>query len=355
MEKQVAIFLLLIWRSIASPVFLEAQGSKIWTLALANSWQDGQPWIVGCNFIPSTAINELEMWQKETFDSVTIDRELSWAHQLGMNTVRVFLHNIPWQEDSEGFKGRINQFLDIADRNQIKSMFVLFDDCWNDDPRPGKQPDPRPGVHNSGWVQCPGRSMHNDSSTWGILESYVKDILTAFGKDQRIRIWDLYNEPGNGNYGDGSFALLRRVFDWAWSVRPVQPLTAGIWYDNQLFNNWQTSHSDIISFHNYNDAVNLEAEIRSLEKKGRPLICSEYMARTRNSRFQTHLPVFKKYKVGAINWGFVSGKTNTIYQWEKPVPDGSEPKIWFHDIYRKDGTPFDEQEVGFFKEITGSK
>ncbi|MFI5153022.1 MAG: glycoside hydrolase family 2 TIM barrel-domain containing protein [Chitinophagales bacterium] len=327
----------------------------IWTAEKANGWYKSQPWSVGCNFIPSTAINELEMWQAESFDRATIDRELGWAHGLGMNLVRVFLHIIPWQTDASGFKERINEYLTIADRHQIKTMFVLFDDCWNADPKPGKQPDPKPGIHNSGWMQCPGKKMHNDSSTWGQLEGYTKDILSSFKNDSRILIWDLYNEPGNSQYGNSSLILLKKVFQWAWSVRPSQPLTAGIWYDDKNFNDWQLANSDIISFHNYNPAGDLEKEITDLNKRGKPLICSEYMARTRNSRFGTHLPIFKKYKVAAINWGFVSGKTNTIYQWDTPVPDGSEPKIWFHDIYRKDGTPFDEKEVEVIKQLTAAK
>jgi hypothetical protein len=327
----------------------------IWTAEKANGWYKSQPWLVGCNFIPSTAINELEMWQAESFDRATIDRELGWAHGLGMNLVRVFLHIIPWQTDANGFKARINEYLAIADRHQIKTMFVLFDDCWNADPKPGKQPDPKPGIHNSGWMQCPGKKMHNDSSTWGQLEGYTKDILSSFKNDSRILIWDLYNEPGNSQYGNSSLILLKKVFQWAWSVRPSQPLTAGIWFDDKNFNDWQLANSDIISFHNYNPAGDLEKEITDLNKRGKPLICSEYMARTRNSRFGTHLPIFKKYKVAAINWGFVSGKTNTIYQWDTPVPDGSEPKIWFHDIYRKDGTPFDEKEVEVIKQLTAAK
>jgi hypothetical protein len=168
-------------------------------------------------------------------------------------------------------------------------------------------------------------------------------------------MWDLYNEPGNGNYNETSLPLLKDVFEWSWEVRPSQPLTTGIWYDNKNFNDWQLSHSDVITFHNYSKADELEKQISDLQKYKRPLICTEYMARTRGSRFETHLPVFKKYNIGAINWGLVSGKTNTIYQWDTPIPDGSEPKVWFHDIFRKSGEPYDKKETEFIKQITASK
>jgi endo-1,4-beta-mannosidase len=336
-------------------IVAHAQNLHQWTSGHANDWYKQQQWLVGCNFIPSTAINELEMWQKETFDPSTIERELAWAHNIGMNTVRVFLHYIPWKADGKGFKERMSKYLDIAGRNKIKTIFVFFDDCWNDNPKAGKQPEPKPGIHNSGWMQSPGKGMHNDSATWKELEKYEKDLLTTFKKDSRVLMWDLYNEPGNSNYNETSFPLLKDAFKWASEIRPTQPITAGIWYDNKTFNEWQLRNSDVITFHNYGKVNELEKEIKDLLQYNRPIVCTEYMARTRGSLFESHLPVFKKYNVGAINWGLVSGKTNTIYQWDTPMPDGAEPKTWFHDVFRKNGEPYDKKETEFIKEITASK
>ena len=345
--KRTGIILLLLITSIAT-----IAQSKIWTKQQANDWYKKQGWLVGADFLPSTAINQLEMWQAETFDSATIDRELGWAHNIGMNVMRVYLHDLAWQEDPEGFKNRMNRYLAISTKNQIKTLFTIFDDCWNPDPAIGKQPDPKPGIHNSGWVRSPSKTVHDDTTQWTYLEKYVKDVLTTFRNDDRVLMWDLYNEPGNSSYNETSMPLLKKVFEWAWAVRPSQPLTAATWYDNKDFNTFQLANSDIITIHNYNDADNLEKELKEKAKLGRPIVCSEYMARPRNSRFQTHLPIFKKYNVGAINWGLVSGKSNTIYQWSKPIPDGSEPELWFHDIFRKDGTPYDKKETDFIKAIT---
>jgi len=345
--KRTGIILLLLITSIAT-----IAQSKIWTKQQANDWYKKQGWLVGADFLPSTAINQLEMWQAETFDSATIDRELGWAHNIGMNVMRVYLHDLAWQEDPEGFKNRMNRYLAISTKNQIKTLFTIFDDCWNPDPAIGKQPDPKPGIHNSGWVRSPSKTVHDDATQWTYLEKYVKDVLTTFRNDDRVLMWDLYNEPGNSSYNETSMPLLKKVFEWAWAVRPSQPLTAATWYDNKDFNTFQLANSDIITIHNYNDADNLEKELKEKAKLGRPIVCSEYMARPRNSRFQTHLPIFKKYNVGAINWGLVSGKSNTIYQWSKPIPDGSEPELWFHDIFRKDGTPYDKKETEFIKAIT---
>ncbi len=323
-----------------------------WSAARAKSWYAGQGMPVGANFLPSTAINQLEMWQAATFDTATISKELGWAAAIGMNTMRVYLHDLAWLADSTGFKQRIHTFLDIADRHRIRALFVFFDDCWNPDPQIGQQPAPKPGIHNSGWVRSPSKAVHDDSTKWGYLERYVKDVLDHFRNDKRILLWDLYNEPGNNGYNLTSLPLLRKVFEWAWTVRPSQPLSVGTWYDNKVLSEFQLASSDVITFHNYNDSTNLEKEILSLKKLGRPIICTEYMARTRGSKFQSHLPVFKKHKVGAINWGLVAGKSNTIYQWDTPMPDGAEPAVWFHDVFRKDGSPYDPDEINAIKQVT---
>lgn len=328
---------------------------NIWPKEKASQWYAKQPLRVGANFLPSTAINQLEMWQADTWDPATVDKELGWAENIGMNVMRVYLHDLAWKADPTGFKKRMNDFLAIADKHHISILFTVFDDCWNPDPVIGRQPEPKPGIHNSGWMRSPGQSVHNDSTQWAYLEKYVKDVLQTFKDDKRIFLWDLYNEPGNSGYDLSSLPLLKKVFEWAWAVRPSQPLSCGVWYDNKTLNQYQLEHSDVITFHNYNDAASLEKQIIDLQQYGRPVICTEYMARTRGSKFQTHLPIFQKYKVAAINWGLVAGKSNTIYQWGTPIPDGSEPKIWFHDVFRKDGSAYSPDEISAIRKTTGKQ
>jgi endo-1,4-beta-mannosidase len=178
--------------------FARAESPR-WPEQAANEWYAGQPWLVGSDYIPANAINELEMWQADTFDPQRIDLELGWAQGLGMNTMRVFLHDLLWQQDATGFKKRIDAFLEIADKHKIKPMFVLFDACWDPAPKLGKQRAPTPGVHNSGWVQSPGASALQDPGQYARLEAYVRGVVGAFANDQRILAWDIWNEPNNGN------------------------------------------------------------------------------------------------------------------------------------------------------------
>jgi len=346
-----------------------------WTANRAQSWYAKQPWLVGSNYAPASAINELEMWQAQTFDPTEIDRELGWAQSLGMNTMRVFLHDLPWKEDSEGFKKRIGTFLEICDKHQIKPMFVLFDSVWDPQPKSGPQRAPRPGVHNSGWVQSPGAAALSDESQYPRLEAYVKGVIAAFAQDKRVLAWDIWNEPDNTNgssYGSLEpkkkveivVALLPHAFAWARSSKPEQPLTSGIWHEDpntpeklSPMAKEQLELSDVISFHNYSPPAKFEQEVKWLEKYGRPILCTEYMARPQGSTFQDILPIAKREKVGAINWGFVAGKSQTFLPWDSwqhPYVD-RQPPVWFHDIFRADGTPYRPEETAFIRKETGKK
>jgi len=323
-----------------------------WPAARANAWYANQAWPVGCNFTPSTAINQLEMWQGPTFDPSTIDRELGWAADLGFNTVRVYLHDLAWSARPYALKSGIDRYLEIASGHGIRTIFVLFDDCWNDHPKVGSQPEPIPGVHNSGWLRSPGSGPVVDRAAWPRLKRYVQGVMDAFGQDRRVLAWDLWNEPGNNGMGTKSLPLLMQAFEWARAVAPSQPLTAAVWFDSQELNEFQLAASDVISFHNYHGADDLAAQIDELKTLGRPLICTEYMARASNSLFATHLPIFQRNGVGCLSWGLVSGKTQTIFPWGSE-PGGPEPELWFHDIFRQDGTPYAAEEIEAIKRATG--
>ena len=348
-----------------------------WSKEKAWEWYDKQPWLVGANFNPSTSINQLEFWQSATFDPESIDRELKWSSELGMNLHRVYLHNLLWKQDSLGFLNRLDTYLSLADKHNIKTMFVLLDDVWHPIPKLGKQPDPIPHVHNSGWVQAPGAEILGDTTRHKELEVYIKGVTNRFANDDRVLLWDLYNEPdnvaGQANRRElevkdkqkYSLLLLKKVMKWAREVNPSQPLTSGIWRGN--IDHWGTpdslppidkymvENSDVISFHTYDGNMdNVRRKIEVLKKYERPLLCTEYLARGGGNTFETVMPILKKDKIAAINWGFVSGKTNTIYPWVSwDSTFTGEPKIWHHDILRQDGTPYSENEVAFIKKITG--
>ena len=351
------------------------QPAARWSAERAATWERQAGWMVGSNYAPATAINQLEMWQAESWDPRTIDRELGWAEGLGFNTMRVFLHDLAWRQDPQGFLARVDEFLAIADRHHIRPMLVLFDAVWDPFPRAGRQRQPTPGLHNSGWVQSPGVEIMRDSLRFAEhLEPYVKGVVGRFANDRRVLAWDLFNEPDNvngGSYGafeprnkgELAFALLRRTFAWAREINPTQPLTAAPWKGDWVdpsqtapITTFMLENSDVITFHGYEPLQSVQRLVAALRRYGRPIICTEYMARPRGSTFESILPYFKEQRVGAINWGFVSGKSQTIYpwdSWEHPYP--SEPPVWFHDIFRTDGTPYRQSEVELIRSLTARR
>ena len=332
----------------------ESGQQAVWTAEQAHTWYAEQDWIVGCNYTPYNAINQIEFWQEATFDPETIDRELGWAEEIGFNSLRVYLHYLVWARNPTALKERMEYFLEICESHWIRPMFVLFDDCWNENPDLGKQPDPIPGTHNSGWVQCPGSASHlQDTSLYPVLKAYTQDIIRHFADDRRVLLWDLYNEPGNNDYVNLTLPLLERVFAWAQEVRPSQPLSVGIWGFGDEFddlNKLQAENSDVITFHHYGRQEELIRLLARLKEHDKPLICTEYMARTRDCTFESHMPVFKKENIGCYNWGFVSGKTNTIYMWDSVY--AAEPELWFHDIFRQDGIPYSQEEIDLITSLT---
>jgi hypothetical protein len=370
MKTRLSLYFWCVLMVATVPAFAQSR----WTAEKAHLWYGAQPRLAGANFIPSTSINQLEMWQAESFDLATIDRELGWAEQLGFNTMRVFLHDLMWTHDRDKFIRRVDQFLEVADKHHIRILFVIFDGVWDPQPKLGRQRDPRPHVHNSGWVQSPGVEILSDPKRQDALEDYVKGILKNYANDKRVIVWDLFNEPDNPNersYGKVespekaklALQLLKKTFTWARQVNPSQPLTAGVWRDDwsdpaklSEINKFMLEESDVISFHSYSDLATLKRHVESLKRYGRPLLCTEYMNRQTKSLFDPNLGYLRAENVAAYNWGLVAGKTQTIYPWDSwDKPYTAEPAVWFHDIFRPDGTPFDPKEVEYIKQVTSTK
>ena len=332
-----------------------------WSTEKANQWYAQQVWPVGCCYVPSYATNQFEMWQEETFNLQVLDKEFAICQELGFNLVRIYLHEKLWFADAEGFKSRINQLLELADSYELKVTFTF---CTNggDEQELGVQPESIPGTHGGRWCWSPSTEMMNNPSLWPQFKAYLQDILTSYGNDSRILYWCLQNEPENIKKGRDPYEWMKAMYEWAWEVRPSQPLTSPIWirpgYKGATTKldmvAWVVSNSDIISFHCYYSPEELETFIKMLKRFNRPMICQEYLARTLGSTFEGSLPIFKREKIGCLNWGLVEGKAKYRYPWGHKLEDG-EPKVWFHSIFWEDYTPWKQSEVDFIKSMTEDK
>lgn len=341
-----------------------------WTTERAADWRARFGWLVGCNYTPAYAANQIELWSADLFDAAAIARELADARALGFNVLRVYLHDLAFAADPAGLLDRLERFLAIAAGHRLGVVPVIFDSVWHPFPQPGPQAPPRPGVHNAGWVQSPGIAVLRDPARFAALEGYVHALLARFGRDPRIVLWDLWNEPDNANpqaygaldLGEGKGELVRpllaRVFAWARAMQPTQPLTSGLWAGSwdaaslTPLQQLQLEASDIPSFHCYGDARAMAARVASLRSLARPLLCTEYMARPMGSTFAEVLPLLAAEGVGAISWGLHRGRTQTHLAWDTwSVPCAGEPAAWFHDILWPDGRPYRPDEAALIRRI----
>jgi len=344
----------------AKPATVPEDRPARWSAQEAWRWYGQQPWLCGVNFVPSTACNTTEFWQRESFDPETIDRELGWAGKIGLRSCRVFVQYLVWKHDPEGLLQRIDRFLAMADRHGLSVVPVLFDDCafgqpLITEPYLGKQREPIPGMLGPSWTPSPGLKTVVDKSAWPELERYVKAIVGRYREDRRVVFWDLYNEPGNTGMGNKSLPLVEATFAWARQAKPRQPLTISVWNGglhelNRLF----IEQSDIISFHAYTNYEGMRKAIAQYKAHGRPVVCTEWMARLMGSRFETDLPLFRRENVGCYSWGLVNGRMQCQFSWWSK-PGSPEPKVWFHDLFRKDGTPYDPAEIEVIRRVTAEK
>jgi Cellulase (glycosyl hydrolase family 5) len=350
-----------------------AERSARWTAAQAADWQDQVGWLVGCNYVPAYASNQIEMWSADTFDAAAIDRELADAARLGFNALRVYLHDLAFAADPSGFLERVELFLGLAARHGLRVIAVIFDSVWDPSPQVGRQRAPLPGVHNSGWVQSPGVAVLREPARFAALEAYVRAVVARFREDKRIVLWDLWNEPDNPNtnsYGPYDLGtakagivepLLDLTFTWARAGGPAQPLTSGVWAGCSSgaklgsLQRLQLDRSDVVSFHCYEGPDVMAKRISEFGRFGRPLVCTEYMARSQGSTFEAILPLLRDEGTSAISWGLHRGRTQTHLAWDTWArPCLEEPDVWFHDILWPDGRPYRQEEADLIRRLAGA-
>lgn len=355
-----------------------------WTPERINQWQHQQGWQCGFNYLPRTAVNFVDMWLAERFSVDLIREELTWAAQAGFNSLRTNLPFVLWKQDRDGLMLRIDQFLQVASELNFSVILCPLDDCEfsGADPVVGPQPAPQPGVHNSRAVGSPGRRWVMDESCHEVVGDYVADVLTTFGLDQRVMLWDLYNEPGNRmiftterelQYDEAleqhALALLETVFRRARDCNAQQPLTVAAWhmpapwqptptpYYQHPLDQAALAWSDVISFHAYREPDIMRAVIDQLSAAGRPMMCTEWMARHIDSTIENQLGLLHEREVHCYQWGLVQGETQTHLPWPEVARHQTATQQlnqdWFHDLLHPDGTPRYPQEADVIRSMTG--
>ncbi len=341
-----------------------------WTRERAWEWYNSRPWIRGCNFMPSDCANRIDMWQEYGFEEhfSTADRELSWAEELGFNSMRIILEFDVWDMEHDAFMAHLERYLDLLDRHGMNAMLVLGNDCsvpkafWKRATMGEQHYDN--GYHGGKKVSPHGALGELSYHTIDVPElrerydGFVREIITKYARDERVLVWNLWNEPGN-NRGDLSLSYLEHVFEIAREIDPVQPLCADCFCDfyseGSVIGERAYELSDIISYHNYNDFNDNIAILERMRLEDRPMLNTEWLHRIQKNRVEEMYPLMYLEKIAAYNWGFVAGKYQTYEPWNgvwEKLEAGADLDVtlWQHDLLRPSGRPYDPREIKLIKE-----
>ena len=297
---------------------------------------------IGANYTPAYAANQIQMWHE--FKPEVIESELTAAVKyFGINTLRVYLHNIVYDTEKEVFLERIEEFLKICDRHGIKPGFVFFDDCWNHVGITIDTLPPVDGRHNGRWAALQDAERKDENLPK--FKAYVQAVIAPHREDKRVLWWEIYNEP---NMGDAFSLKLREAgYGWAKELKPIHPVIA-CWDDHP--------YTDIVNAHNYTvdwagwdrqadmnpakGTVFTEAGARWFGKKpassGSPIEVIEWLKKRKAAH---------KYVPGVyLCWELMVGNSNCRWYWG--TPDGaSEPAIPWCGLLWPDCTPVSYAEA----------
>lgn len=349
-----------------------------WSKERIWDWYNERPWMRGCNYMSADCANRVDQWQALGFEErfKTTEEELKLMQETGFNTVRLILEYVVWKEEHDGFMQRFDRYLSLCAKYGISCMIVLANDCMP--PKTELWIEPYVGEQTYDWGYHGGKkhsqhsTMHQGPAPHFYLDDpekradyfkMVEEIVTKYKEDERICIWDVYNEPGNSRRQDITLPNLKRLFELVRKINPSQPLTTGLFKikgdENIPLNEieqYALDNSDIISYHFYRDYNEHVKIIKRLKNEGRPILNTEWLGRCFGNDIFSLFPLFYLEKIGCWNWGFVAGKYQTYEPWEgtwQQYEQGTATEVdftkWFHDLYRPNHRPYDPKEIELIK------
>lgn len=354
-----------------------------WSKERVWKWYNERPWIRGCNYMSRDCANRIDQWQEHGFEErfETTCEELKLAAETGFNSIRIIPEFYVWLKEHDGFMQRLERYVAAADKFGISCMVVFGNDCCP--PKEEALNRLHLGEQHVDWGYHGGRkisqhgrfegagySVLDDPETAEKFYEFVREIVEKYKNDERIIIWDVFNEPGNSRRYSMSHLHMKKFFEIIRKIDPIQPLTAGIFSVSGYFDygklpeieKFGLENSDIISYHNYNSYINNVLELKRLKEFERPVINTEWLNRCAGNNVEEMFPLFFLEKVGCYNWGFVAGKYQTYEPWNTIWDDlksGAEYAKnydftkWLHDLYRPSLNPYNPKEIEIIKTICG--
>lgn len=344
-----------------------------WSEEKAWKWYNSQPWIRGYSTYPSNCVNRIAMWQEYKHDEVIkqADYEFSLAKETGFNAVRAIIQFDVWLYQHDSFMKNLEEYISVANKHSQKVMLVLGNDCtvaksrWKA-PVFGEQKidwgyhSGIKGGQHAGDYKEPGYQLLDESDLLEKFYEMVGEIAQKYAKDERVQIWNIWNEVGNSNRENMSRSIMEKTFEIVRSYSPIQPLTADVWSRHLIdeakdVEKLALELSDIISFHCYGPYNEFVIMIKQLkEKYNRPLVCSEWLNRLGNNNVNEIFPLLYLEKIGSYHWGLMQGFSQTFEPWggyfiRQANGENLDLTVWQHDIFRFNGMPYIPSEIKTFK------
>ncbi len=347
-----------------------------WTEEKANEWYKTKGWLRGCNFIPSVCANRADMWQAYDCERhfAVAEKELKLCKEIGFNTIRIFLEFNVWLAEHDSFMANLERFITLADSLGISILMGLTSEAQL--PRGGSYIPKKLGEQEYAWGYHQGRwplteeqkalTPYHFAELPEVSEKFyemVREVVGKYAQDNRIIVWNVYNEPGVV-IRERAIPILERMFAECRALDPIQPLCADVYYSYYSYDKIETAAekvaldlSDIISFHSYMAYDLMVPQIKELKKLNRPIFMTEWLSRTSWSTVEDLYPLFYLENIACYCWGFVLGKTQTNEPWEDYWNHfySGDPKAkydfgrWMHDLFRPNYRPYIPEEIELIK------
>ncbi len=353
-----------------------------WSVQKAQAWYEAQPWIRGYNTYPSNCVNRIAMWQKYNHEAVIKQAryEFQLARDTGFNAVRMFIQFEVWLYEHDSFMANLEEYIAAAAEFGQKIMFVIGNDCsvpkdfynvtfgeqkidWGY--HSGICRGQHSGTHgnNAGYLLCDEPEMAEK------FLAMVEEFAVTYGQDERVQIWDVWNEIGNSKRGMMSVPLMEKCCEILRAHDVIQPLTVSIWSlwpgHEPLCTEAEmrgVELSDVLSFHSYNSFQTMIKTIEIIRERfgDRPLLNTEWLNRIRHNNVDELFPLFYLENIGSYHWGLMQGFSQTYEPWggffakiDDPDYYGPEDLTKLqHDLYRFNGHPYIAKEVAIIKEFS---
>ena len=270
--------------------------------------------IRGANYRGANAANTTDYWLH--YDSSETERDLTYANQLKLNQLRVFVSCAAWEADKQAFRNNLLDLARACNRHHIGLMVTIGETQTfiNDD-----------------------RTINHDR-----ILTFITELVTALGNEPALAFWDASNEPdynAAGSPGDQQekrIEIARQIADLLHELDKKTPVTIGMAYERNM--EALADAVDVLSFHDYlSTRAAIKEDIAQAKafasKVGKQVMNTEIGCIARANPYDVTLEEHMKADVGWYIWELMItkrwGNVHGVFYPDGTVRDPSIPAAMF--------------------------